>query len=120
MSSIELFDKQIEIHKSTTNDNKITKLNLTKGNNNRQVKFFIDLCPRMEYLEVHCNIKINLQLLVQFILMKYNPHLHSLCLCVSNADDVIVQLLKEMIDYEKLLDNYQIKRVLDRVYLVWE
>jgi hypothetical protein len=88
-----------------------------------QVQFLIDLSPGMEYLQVRCASYIDFQLLLRFILMKnINKdilHLRSLCLCVSSADEKMIQELQTMIETEKLLHDYSTKRILDKIYFQW-
>jgi hypothetical protein len=42
-----------------------------------------------------------------------------LCFHVPAADDQTIKQLNKMIDDEKLLTNYTIKRVLDYIHLQW-
>jgi hypothetical protein len=63
---------------------------------------------------------MNLEILLRFILMKtstYVPHLYSLCLNILNADEEIVYQLQMIIEPEKLLGNYMIKRIGNHILL---
>ena len=65
---------------------------------------------------------MDLEMLVRFILIKsttYIPHLCSLCLTIPNADEEIVHQLQKLIDSEKLLTNYMIKRICNNILLKW-
>ncbi|CAF3598613.1 unnamed protein product [Rotaria sp. Silwood1] len=105
--------------------NKITKVylekNLTKF---EEVLFIIDLFPRMKYLQVSCTSFINIQLFIQAILIKIrnkSKRYHRLlAFCISTASDEMVKTLQKMIDCQKLLFNYTIKRVYDTIYLQWK
>lgn len=46
-----------------------------------------------------------------------NQYLRSLCFHVPTVDDKIIQNLENMINFDKLLVDYTIKRVLDNLYL---
>lgn len=85
--------------------------------------FLIDLCSRMEYLEID-NVKENdLTKLVRIILMKRSihiPNLYSICFNVDNADHEMIHDLKNVIDSEKLLLNYNIKRKDTHILLQWK
>lgn len=105
-----------------SNDNKITKVNLQQMNNLAQVQFILDLCPRIEYLEVDCTNDVFPEIVVRFILLKnikYIPNLSSLCLKISKMDENIIEKLKNMIDLEQLRHNYTIKQIDNRIYLRW-
>jgi hypothetical protein len=117
LSTNEIAEKIINLYQSALNNNHITKVNLKKMTKFEEIYFLIDLCQRMECLEVKYNINIDIQSLVRCILTKHIPHLRSICLCNTLNDDKLVQQLVTMIDEEKLSDDYTIKRVLDRIYL---
>ncbi len=44
-------------------------------------------------------------------------HLRSLCFRIPTADNQIVKKLEKMIDNEKLLVDYTIKRICDNIHL---
>ncbi len=64
-----------------------------------------------------------MKLFVRLILMKMKTQHQSkfqlLCFHVPAADDQTIKQLNNMIDDEKLLIDYIIKRVLDFIYLQW-
>jgi hypothetical protein len=87
-----------------------------------QLQFFVKTFPCMEYFEVNGIKDIDLEMAVRFILMKtvtHILHLHSLRLCVYNANDRMIHKLQNMIDSEKLLSNYMIKRLENVISLQW-
>ena len=103
------------------NENKTTKVCLENMIKMEDVYFLIKFCPRMNYLQINSINNMDVKLFVRDILNKINyychHYLHSLCFCIPTADDNMVIELKEMIDSEKLLFHYSIKREHDRIYL---
>jgi hypothetical protein len=61
-----------------------------------------------------------LQTILKKILHRSNYHLRSLCFCMSMADDQIVTNIQKLIDGEKLIFDYTIKRICDKIYLKWK
>jgi hypothetical protein len=43
-----------------------------------------------------------------------------LCFRVPAADDEMIKELEQMINHEKLLHQFVIKRVIENIYLQWE
>ena len=78
----------------------------------------------MTYLKVEFINNMDIQLFVRFILTKIitksNSQLQLLCFRVAAADNKIIDKLNNMIDSEKLLSDYTIKRVLENIYLEWK
>jgi hypothetical protein len=103
---------------------KVTKINLEKMNEIEEVYFLMDLCSRMNYLQLDSIGIMDVQLFIKEILMKINDesnqYLRSLCFHIPTADDKIIQNLENMINLNKLLVDYTIKRVIDKVYLQWK
>ncbi len=89
-----------------------------------EIRFIIDLCPCMRYLEIDCINEIDLVSLLQFILTKQNnnhiPYLSILCLHVQNFNDHIVEKLRKTITSEKLLIEYEIECIDDTINLYWK
>jgi len=105
-----------------SNDNKITKVKLHRTNDLAEIQFLLDLCYRVEYLEVDCANGVSPERFLRFILMKnikYIPNLSSLCFEISQTEEDIVDKLKKMIDFEQLRHNYAIKQIKNRIYLRW-
>jgi hypothetical protein len=102
---------------------RITKVNFTTMKNIEEVYFLIELCPHLIYLRVDDLNNMDMKLFVRLILMKMKTHHQSkfqlLCFHVSAADDETIKRLNNMIDDEKLLIDYTIKRALDFIYLQW-
>jgi hypothetical protein len=103
--------------------NRITKVNLGEMNDIEEVYFLIELCPHLIYLRVENLHQMDIELFVRLILnkmiTKYPHQLRLLSFNVPAADDPMIKRLNKMIDDEKLLLNYSIKRVLNHIYLQW-
>lgn len=104
--------------------NKITKLNLEKWEEENQIQFIVKLFPHLEFLQVGCHPSMNIELLIYFILLNYMntslAYLHCFCLHIATADEKMIKTIKDMIDYEKLLICYSMRRNLDKIYLQWK
>jgi len=103
--------------------NKITKLSLEQMTELDQVHILMDLCPHIHDFQVKCRNTVDAEWLIRYVLRKRNPnfipYLCSLCIWFSTADDKMMNHLQRIIDTEKLVDNYTIKRICDRIYLRW-
>ncbi|CAF4459519.1 unnamed protein product [Rotaria sp. Silwood2] len=112
------------VRRFISNKNQITKVYLEQMNEIEEVYFLIKFCPQMNYLQINCINITNIQSFIMKILHKINndchQYLYSLCLRVPIADDRIIEKLKDMIDSNKLLVCYTIKRVFDVIYLQWK
>lgn len=87
------------------------------------LNFLINLCPHMEQLELDNVKEKNLTKILQTILMKRSTHipdLYSVCFNINNANDEILDHVKQIIDAEKLLLNYNIKRKGYGIFLQWK
>jgi hypothetical protein len=110
--------------------NKITKVKLDKMNGMEQIHFLINLCPRMQYLEVECTKDNDLANIIGCISVNNIirvPYLCCLCLCVPNTNEKMIASLDKIIDYERLFDNdnkifrdYVIRRIQNRIFLNWK
>ncbi|CAF4724115.1 unnamed protein product, partial [Rotaria sp. Silwood2] len=122
--SIDLLETKVDIHYSTINTNKITKVYLDNITGIEEIYFLMILCPNIEYLKIDWIGNINDQLFVENILKKINQecndHFRLLCFHISAADDETIKNLEKIIHLKKLLLDYKIKRVLDNIYLEWK
>jgi hypothetical protein len=120
--SLSDFERTIFSHISSTN--RITKVNLGEINDIEEVYFLIELCPHLINLKVDNIRNMDMKLFVRLILMKmmakYPHQLRLLSFHVRAADEQTIKQLNKMIDDEKLLIDYTIKRVLDFIYLQWD
>jgi len=103
--------------------NKITKLNIEQLTELDQVHLLMDLCPHLHYLHLTCRNITDAEWLIRYVLTKQNtnfiPYLCLICISLSNADDIIANNLQKIIDTEKLVENYKIMRICDRIYFQW-
>jgi len=104
--------------------NRITKINLETMNNIEEVYFLMEHCPHLMYLKVNCiknmDMKIFVLLILMKIIIKLQNQLRLLSFQVRQADNQMLKQLNKMIDDEKLLTDYSIKRVGDEIFLQWK
>ncbi|CAF1502734.1 unnamed protein product [Rotaria sordida] len=102
---------------------KVRKVYLLTMNEIEEFSILLNLCPFMKYFKVDYTKQMDFKFLLQCILKKikhdYNEYLRLLCFRVPTADDEMIQKLNRMIDLEKLLWNYKIKRVAENLYIEW-
>jgi hypothetical protein len=113
-------DEQASTRCLLSNNNKITKVNIQCLTQLAQIKFLIDLCPNMQYLEIECLNNINPKLLIRFISTKKFQYIYYpciLCLHIPTKTDKIFEELREMIKFEKLYHHCKIKRLYNKIYL---
>ncbi len=82
------------------------------------------LYPYMEYLRIHCVHNRDIESFLTEIFKKINydsnDYLRSLCFQIPAADDQLIQNLKRMINSEKLLVDYTIRREFETIYFQWK
>lgn len=103
--------------------NKIIKVKLNKFTERIQIQFLINLCSRMQYLEIGCTSNTNLEMLIKYILinqMTHTPNLGFICLNIPNANENMIQNLSMIIKLETLVNNYTIQRTGDKIFLQWK
>ena len=62
----------------------------------------------------------HLQSILEEINHEYNDDFRSLCFHVTGVDDQMIKTLEKMINDEKLLTNYTIKRIFENIYIQWK
>ncbi|CAF4951081.1 unnamed protein product [Rotaria sp. Silwood1] len=103
--------------------NQITKVKLNKVTEKIQIQFLINLCPRMQYLEVDCMSYTDLEMFMTFILINqitHIPDLYCLCLNVPNANDHMIKTIALTIELETIIDNYKIQRIGNKFFFHWK
>lgn len=88
-----------------------------------QIHLILYICASIQYLQIDVPNDMDLKMLVRCILIKtttYISHLCSLCLSKPNANEEIVDQLDKMIESDKLLTNYMIKRISNHILLKWD
>ncbi len=108
--------KETNTSPSTSNHNKITKLNLGNVDELIEVQFLLDLCPLIKYFEIKNWYKIDHKLLVRFILTHKISNTPML-LCITKNVDKTIEELQEMINFEKLTHEYKIKYINEKIYI---
>ena len=114
--------EEIQSLRSIANENRITRVTLQWMKDLAQVQFILDLCPRIEQLEVNCINGDSPEQLIRFILMKnieHIPHLSLLTFNLLTKQENLTNLLTKMIDLEQLRQNYTIQQVDNQIYLRW-
>ncbi|CAF5061595.1 unnamed protein product [Rotaria sp. Silwood1] len=112
------------LHRFISNKNQIRKIYLEQMNEIEEVYFLIKFCPRINYLQINNINTMDIELFIKKILYKINndcnQYLYTLCLRIPTVDDRMLEKLKDIINSNKLLVCYTIKRVFDVIYLQWK
>jgi len=114
--------EEVKTLRLVSHNNKITKVKFQQMNELAQIQFIINLCSRLQHLEVICTNDIDPEMFLRFIFMKntkFIPNLCSLCFCISNSNEDLFGKLQKIIELEKLHHDYTIKRSNNRIYLRW-
>ncbi|CAF1178978.1 unnamed protein product [Rotaria magnacalcarata] len=102
---------------------KITQVHIEEMDNIQDFYSIWRIWPRMKYLQLNCLNNMNIPLFLRTILKDINDsgnsYLRSLCLQLAAVDDQMTNNLKQMIECDKLLLQFTIKRIMDNVYLQW-
>lgn len=118
-----LSEEQDDMFRYISTSNIITKVNLEQISELDQIHILLNLCPRIRNLQVKCRKFADAEWLIRYILTKQNtnfvPHLYLICIWISAADDKIMNNLQRIIINEKLIENFSIKRICDRIYFQW-
>ncbi|CAF3374801.1 unnamed protein product [Rotaria socialis] len=103
--------------------NRITKLYLSTVFLVEEIYFFMEIFQCINQLKVKLMKSVDMESFVRDILlhlmMKPKSSLQFLCFCLAMADDLMVQKIKNMIDNENLLFDFNIKRVMNEIHLQW-
>ena len=109
---------------------KITKVKVDQIQASEQLRLVMNLCPRMQYLEVRYTTDNDLEKMIGYIALNNDTrafYLCHLCLCVNSFNEEIVRTLHEMIGFERLFwlesktfRNYRIQHRDKRVFLDWD
>lgn len=103
--------------------NRITKLYLNTVFLAEEINFFMKIFQYTNQLKVKLMQSVDMESFVRDILlhlmMKPISRLRVLCFCLEMADDLMVQKIKNMIENENLLFDFNIKRVMNEIHLRW-
>lgn len=100
--------------------NHIKKIKLDTISDERKIEFLIDLCPRMQYLEMNMMSNAGLTSLIKLIFnhqIRNIPDLCFLCLNVPNADDDTISYISNTIKLAAQVDNYCFKIIDNKILL---
>ena len=103
--------------------NKVIRVTILLATELIQVQFIINLCPRVQQLEIHCTNAIDITMLAQLILTKNCraiPHLTSLRLWIPNISSRRVNRLLQMVTSIKESSGYTIKHLVDQIWITWK
>jgi hypothetical protein len=106
------------------NRSQITKVYLQEIEYIKEVFILMMLCPRIVYIEINYVDQIDIEFILRCIfeedLQEFSDQLRSICFRILAADNNMIQKLQKMINDEKLLTDYSIERVIDKIYLQWK
>ncbi len=104
--------------------NKITKVILRNISTNEQIDLIIHLLPRIQYLSLQHIHDRHIQPILRYTLSKIKEKniSHPITVCVFGLDAKYdkVRKLKQMIDSERLIQDYTISHQLNRFYFQWK
>ncbi|CAF3714784.1 unnamed protein product [Rotaria socialis] len=118
--TMKLTEEQNNMIRATSTMNQIIKINVEQAFELNQIDLFIDLCPRIEYINIQCKDYIQLESIIRLILTKNNCNLQFLYFSIPDADDEMVQKIKAIIYSEQSVVPFKIQRISKNIYLQWE
>jgi hypothetical protein len=108
--------QQNQLSQLVSSMNTITKITISKEITLEKIQLLTAVFPRMEYLTINL-YKKDLEAIVRFLLSKPTRYLSSLCISKQRHD--LVTTLKNLIESEKLLQDYVLKVINRKLYLWW-
>ncbi|CAF1570093.1 unnamed protein product [Adineta steineri] len=111
--------QQNEIFQLVSKNNVVKNLTLKYEHSVEKVELLFALCPRLQYLALHDDCASFLIPLIKLILSKTNNNnRHLSSLCISKETDETEETLKMVIKNDKLIDDYMVECIDNKVY-VW-
>ncbi|CAF0920710.1 unnamed protein product [Adineta steineri] len=108
------------IFQSVSKKNVIKNLTLIYGCSLEKTELLFALCPRLQHFAVHNDFAPFLIRLIRLILSKTNNNnRHLSSLCISKETDETEEILKMAIKNDKLLDDYMVECVDNKIYVWW-
>jgi hypothetical protein len=104
-------------------NNKVNKLVLQDVNNLQRIQSALDFFYRIKFLVlqyVKCNMVKSAILRTLQKMKRMNMINVTLCVCILDAEDDVVQQVHELIKSKNLLENYDVCRECDKVYVQWK
>ena len=110
-------------------NNKIAKVKLHAIDDFQEIDFLMEMFPRMEYFEIDCMTENDVINVVAFITrnsVKHMRYLQCLCISVPNADESLIDNLKDIVDSERpfypeeISRDYKIHRIGNTICVGWK
>ncbi|CAF3950559.1 unnamed protein product [Rotaria sordida] len=105
--------EQTDMFHQISMKNKITELNIEHGCTLEHLKFFVNLCPRLQHLTIGIS-ETSLESILKFLLSNKDSNLFSLRILNTNKETI-----NEIIRREILLENYSIEYENSAIHLWW-
>lgn len=101
-----------------SNKNKITSLIIYRNCSPKHCQLLVNLCPRVHYMML--GVSNHFESTAEFLLMKSNGEPSCLSsICFIDVTTKYLKILKSKIDSQKLLSDYSIKLIHNKLYLWW-
>jgi len=107
-----------------------SKITRVTARQTTSIEFILELCPRIQYLEIEYTRDLDLEKIIGSIAVNNRTHscyLNCICLMNPTMNDVIIQDLQRCINFERLSDlnnegfnNYIIREKDRKIFLTWE
>ncbi|CAF5069055.1 unnamed protein product [Rotaria sp. Silwood1] len=111
--------EQNEIFQKVSKMNTITSVTIGNETTLEEIQLVVALFPRLKCLTINLD-KEDLKTIARFLLSKPNNNTDYLStLCVSKQQRGLFTILVTLIESEKLLDDYTIKVINQKLYLWW-
>ncbi|CAF1007397.1 unnamed protein product [Adineta ricciae] len=102
----------------------ITKVCLEKICQIEESLVIMAFCPLIKQFQINSLQKIEIESFLRTFLTHIKVQaiqiLRLLCICVSTADDEMINKLKQTIENENLLLDFTLNRIKDKIYLKWK
>jgi hypothetical protein len=103
--------QQTETFQSVSKRNKIKNLTLYPRYTSEEMKLFIHLCPRLEFITMQ-PADNHFEKAMQYLLMKDNPNVQHLFLIrIINASEKLVERTQTVIKSQETMNDYIMKKV---------
>ena len=111
--------QQNDVFKLVSKMNIVTNLTIEKEITLKQIQLLVVLFSRLEYLKIDLS-EGTFKSIIQFLLSKSNDNTRYLSsLCISKQDKHFMEILTNLLESEKLLDDYTLKVINCKLYLWW-
>ncbi|UJR34577.1 hypothetical protein I4U23_027353 [Adineta vaga] len=108
-----------ERYQYIVNHNKIKTIVFNAHYTKKLVQFYMDLCPRLEYLSYRISEK-SLEATFQYVLTETNQTAYNqFSLCIFGVNTNWIDKLQAIIESQELMKNYLTKTVNNKFYFKW-